>query len=385
MDGSQAVLAVTIAGAFVFGMVIVLLSCLKPQLAGQLNVPEERVTGLWAGMNLILVPMAFLGGLLCDLWDVRAVFVLGCVLIALALLGLRWATSYRAALLAFLVTGIGGGFLSTASIVLMPAAFFGRHEASASLNMGNVFFALGALVAPTLCDVLLRASGFRRTLGAGALLCLIPLVLIAFVSKEDANIGQSRPDLLMLLRDPMLWLAGAVFFLYAPLEGCLHTWGSTYLQNVGHSERKAAHLIAGFWSCFLLGRLVMAYFQHWRILDERWDPWVVVLLALGATVTLANLAGTVKRGSATTGLLLLGFFLGPIFPTLIGFLFSMYPNAPGTSFGTMFAIGSAGSVVFAPVIGARFHRQSAHRALRIPLFLGMLLMIVALFLGLAMG
>jgi len=61
-----------------------------------------------------------------------------------------------------------------------------------------------------------------------------------------------------------LWLAGAVFFLYAPLEGGLHTWSSTYLQNVGHSERKAGQLIAGFWSCFLLGRLAMAYFQHWR-------------------------------------------------------------------------------------------------------------------------
>src|SRR5262249_6214043 len=108
MGGSQAVLAVTVAGAFVFGMVIVLLSCLKPQLAGRLNVSEARVTGLWASMNLLLVPMAFLGGLLADLWDVRVILLLGCVLIALALLALRWATSYRAALLAFLVTGIGG-------------------------------------------------------------------------------------------------------------------------------------------------------------------------------------------------------------------------------------------------------------------------------------
>ncbi|MBI1916236.1 MAG: MFS transporter [Planctomycetes bacterium] len=385
MGGSQAVLAVTVAGAFVFGMVIVLLSCLKPQLAGRLNVPEERVAGLWAGMNLLLVPMAFLGGLLADLWDVRVVLLAGCVLIALGLLALRWATTYRGALVAFLVTGVGGGFLSTASIVLMPSAFFGRHEASASLNMGNVFFALGALLAPTLCDVLLRWGGFRRALGTGALLALVPLLLLAVVRREDANPGQPRPDVLELLRDPMLWLAGAVFFLYAPLEGCLHTWGSTYLQNVGHTERKAAHLIAGFWSCFLLGRLAMAYFQHWRILDEHWDPWVVVLLSLCATVTLANLAGTVKRGSATTGLLLLGFFLGPIFPTLIGLLFNHYPNEPGTAFGTMFAIGSAGSVFFAPVIGARFHRTSAQSALRIPLVLGMLLMIVSLFFGLAIG
>jgi fucose permease len=387
MGSSQALLAVTVAGAFVFGLVIVLLSCLKPQLASRLEVPEQRVSGLWAGMNVLLVPMAFLGGLLADVWDVRVVFVLGCLLIALGLMALRWATTYRGALLAFLVTGVGGGFLSTASIVMMPAALFGRPEASASLNMGNVFFALGALIAPTLADVLLRSGGFRRPLSVGALLALLPLGLIAFVSKEDAGTASLRPDLVGLLSDLRLWLASAVFFLYAPLEGCLHTWGSTYLQNVGHSERKAGQLIAGFWSCFLLGRLAMAYLQHWRFLEADWDRWVVIVLSCCATVTVANLAGTVKRGSATTGLLLLGFFLGPIFPTLIGVLFQerLFGSTPGTAFGIVFAIGSAGSVVFAPLIGARFHRKSAHSALRIPLFLGLLLMLVSTFFGLTLG
>jgi len=385
MIGSQAVLAVTISSAFLFGMVIVLLSCLRPQLATRLGVEEERVGGLWAALNFFLVPLTLLGGILADAWDVRGVVLVGSLLTALALVGLLTATTARGGLLAFLIMAAGGGFLSAGAMVLMPRAFFGPYEASASLNMGNVFFALGALVTPALADVLLRVFGFRRTLGFLALACLVPAVLVAFTGRQEVLGGQQRPEVLSLLLEPTLWLAGLVFFLYAPLEGCLHTWGTSYLQNMGHDERRAGRLLFGFWCAFLAGRLTAAFFQHWRVLPASWDPWLVVVLALCATVVLANLAGTVRRNSAANGLLMLGFCLGPIFPTLVGFLFRVYGNNPGTAFGVMFAIGSAGSVVFAPLIGAHFQRRNSQTALRIPLALGLLLLIVSLFFGLKLG
>jgi fucose permease len=387
MIGSQAVLAVTVSSAFLFGMVIVLLSCLRPQLAARLGVAEERVAGLWATMNFFLVPMMLLGGLLADAWDVRGVVLAGSLLTALALVVLLSATTMRVALLAFLIMAVGGAFLSAGALVLMPRAFFGPYESSASLNMGSVFFALGALVTPALTDVLLRAGGFRRTLGVLALTCLTPAVLIAFTRHfglEPATSGEAqRPEVLSLLLEPRLWLAGLVFFLYAPLEGCLHTWGTTYLQNMGHTERRAARMIFGFWWCFLAGRVVAAFLQHWRFPPEGW-PWVVVL-ALCVTVVLANLVGTVQRSSAAWGLLFVGFFLGPIFPTLIGLLFAHYGANPGTAFGVMFAIGSAGSLVLSPLIGARFNRRNAQTALRFPLALAMLLLIVSLFFGLTLS
>src|SRR5260370_30681946 len=109
MGGSQAVLAVAVSGAFLFGLVVVLLGCLKSQLAGRLGVTEGRVAGLWAAMNLVLVPTAFLGGLLADFWDVRGVFLLGSVLVALSLFALRLASSFAAAPAGVLSTGLRRG------------------------------------------------------------------------------------------------------------------------------------------------------------------------------------------------------------------------------------------------------------------------------------
>jgi fucose permease len=384
MVSSQAVLSLTVICAFSFGLVMVLLSNMRPQLADHLRLSEGQVGNLWAALNFVLVPMTFFAGILIDVAGIRPVILVGSLLSGFAFLILRAGGGYRRAMIAYLLTAAGGAAVGCSAIVLMPRAFFGTGESSASLNMGNVFFALGALVAPALADVLLRGLGLLRTLVILAVGSLLPALLVLLIDASELPTAQSS-DLLSLLTYEWVWLAGVVFFFYAPLEGCLHTWGASYLTHMGHDEKEVSRLISAFWSAFLLGRLGMAYLQHLRIFPEEWSPYIVLVLSLGATVMIGNLAGTVKKASSTLGLLMLGLFLGPIFPTLVGTMFRKYPAGHGTVFGTLFAIGSAGSLVFAPIIGSRFKRTNAQGALRIPLILGLLLMISALVFGFWLG
>lgn len=379
MTSSQTVLALTVCCAFTFGLVVVLLSSMRSHLAKHLHVAERRVDSLWAAMNFVLVPLTFLAGVVIDLGDIRLVIISGSVFLAAALLLLRSDGGFKRALLAYLLTAAGGASVSAAAIVLMPQAFFGPGEASASLNMGNVFFALGALVAPALADVLLRGMGLRHSMLVLALLVLTPAA-IALLIPSDSLPATGETDFVGLMTEPVVLLAAAVFFLYAPIEGCVHTWASSFLREVGGKENKTSHLIAAFWSSFLLGRLFMAYLQHLRVLPDNSERWIVCLLGLCATIMLGNMMGTMKGSirSAVWGLLLLGFFLGPIFPTLVGFLFAIYPSGQGTVFGLLFALGSAGSLFVGPVITSRVSHHSAQKALGIPLALGLLLMVVSL-------
>lgn len=381
MVSSQTVFALTIACAFTFGLYIVLLSSMRHQLAVHLGLGERAVANLWAGMNCVLVPFAFLAGLAIDLGDVRWVILASSASLCLALLFLQSGGRQRARLAALLAAA-GFAGIACAAMVLMPRAFFGSAEASASLNLGNVFFAFGALIAPALADVLLRSFGLKKSLVLLALAALVPGVLALLVPPQDVPAGEDV-DLRILLGDSVVWLAAAVFFLYAPLEGSLHTWAESYLRGLGKQDRDIPRLIGAFWSFFLLGRLTIAFLQHQHWLPESSDPgeverWMVCLMALGATVALGNLVGTVTGRGATFGLLMLGLFLGPLFPTLIGILFTRYNYGLGTLFGVVFAIGSAGSVIFAPLIAARMNRGLPQKALRIPLALSILLMVLTL-------
>jgi MFS family permease len=379
----HAVTWLTIAGAFVLGMVLSLLGSIKLELGRRLKIGETRTGGLLSVLHLTLIPLMLLGGLLLDRLGIRFMILAGCLFTGAALYTFTASYEYRWTVAAVALLGAGAACLSPATIVLMPDAFFGSDHVGASLNLGNVFFALGALITPTLVEVLLLGLGFRRAVISLGLLALVPAVIALFVSPEWP---EETTPLGLVFRESDLWLAGIVFALYMPIEYFLSTWTTTFLTYLGHREERAAWLLSGFWLAFLAGRVAMAFaeIEFPRVKWPQAEPWVIVSLAFFATVALGNLAGTVSRNRAGWGLILLGLLLGPIFPTLVSILFNSdkFAGASGTAYGAMFAIGSTGSFVLPPIIGAYARRTNIQHALRIPLLLAVGMFIAAVVLSL---
>ena len=222
----------------------------------------------------------------------------------------------------------------------MPRAFFGMDQTpAASLNLGCVFIALGALVTPVLSDVLVGLLEFRRAAIVLAALCLAPALAAALTPTEQLHVGVPAPDLLALMSDGNLWLVGLVFFFYAPLEGSVSVWATTYLTDLGMRERGAAWVLSAFWGAFLASRLLTALLLHWAAAP--WlAPWLLIVVGALAAAVVGNMIGTGHQASARLSLVLLGFVLGPIFPTLVGVAFRLAPAAPGTAYGAVFALGS---------------------------------------------
>jgi fucose permease len=388
MGGLNTVTAATIAGAFVFGMIVALLGSIKLALAKRFQIDEARVGGLLSALNLTLIPTMFLSGFLLDHWGVKPVMMLGSVLTALAFLGFLVGSSFRGALLCVAVLGLGGACVMTSSVVLMAKAFFGPEQQSASQNMGSVFYGLGALVIPTLADLLLRTVRFRTTMVILAVLALVPAAITLLPSGDDFTLRAEQADLvnvinLKLSASPALWLAGLLLFLYVPVEFAIATWATTYLTDLGYRESRAAWLLSGFWLTFLASRLGTAYLQLQGVLPPWTDAGVILLASVGAAVALGNLAGASSRGNAGLGLLLLGVALGPIMPTLVGIVFREFPvEKHGTAYGAVFAIGSTGSLILAPIIGAYARWRTVQLALRIPMILCLAITAVALLMGL---
>jgi fucose permease len=136
---------------------------------------------------------------------------------------------------------------------------------------------------------------------------------------------------------------------------------------------------------FLGARLVTALLQEGGTLPKNHAAaWYLEILALLAAVILGNMAGARTPLSAGLGLLLVGAFFGPIFPTLVGLLFLQFPHERGTAFGAMFAIGAVGNLLLPPLIGAHARRTNVQRALIIPMVLALLLALAILVFGLCL-
>jgi fucose permease len=396
-----AVTAVTISGAVVFGLVLALLGSIKLNLARRLDLGERQVAGLLSSFNLALIPMMLASGVLIDVLGARWVLFAGSIITTVGLFAMSRSPGYVRALLAVLLIGLGAAAVNTATVVLMPEAFFENHWVAA-LSLGHVFIALGALVTPALTDVLFRTIDYKRTIGLLAVLCLAPAVLTlpfgGYVNEVSppGNVRSLLPEHSLL----DLWLAGLVFFFYAPLEGAVSVWSTTYLRDLGSEEERKrnagteAWVLTGFWGLFLASRLLVAWLSsHNYKWAENWG-WYGVLITVPAVlsaVVLGNLAGTASRSHGRFGLLLVGFLLGPIFPTLLTMLFREYAGQPrGTLYGVLFSLGSVGSLMLAPLFGARATRvrardQSVQAAFRMPMWIALILAAVALVYALHAG
>ncbi len=376
----RAIIVTTISGAFVFGMVLALLGSLKLTLTKRLGIGEGLVGGLFSALNLALIPMMLFAGVLLDGLGVRGTLILGSTVTALALFGLSLRMTYRAAVASVLVAGLGAACVGTASVVLMPQAFdFGPGRVTAALNFGTMFLALGALVMPPVTDYLMRAVEFRKALGVLALACLVPALAALATPGADFGDATQAVPLGKLLANPFLLLAGLVFFFYAPLEGSISVWTTTYLTDLGFREKSAVWVLSGFWACFLVSRLFTAY-----LLPEGWDPWMTVLAGLLAAVVLGNLAGAPDANwrKVALGLLLLGLLLGPIFPCLVARVFKAFGDSRGTAFGEMYALGSVGSLILGPILGSRARSRNVQPTLRILVVVSLLMAAAALTLAL---
>jgi hypothetical protein len=369
----QAITALTIAGSVTFGLVLALLGHLKLTLARR--PPDQatrRIDRLLFLLNLALIPLMLLAGLLVDFWGPRPTIITGSILLALAFLSLSAGAAYKRTLVAVVVAAFAASAVGVSSLVLMPQGLFGLQQTTASLQYGLVLVALGGLLMPPLVDLLVRAIGFGRTMAVVAFLTLVPAFLSALapIEKPQAHLS----ELLPLLQSPSMWMAGIVFFCYAPLEGFISVWTTALLASSGQPQRQVRWL-TGFWSAFLVSRLVVAWIEHAGYLGDKWSGWFLVGTALLSVVALGNLAGATRALHAGKGLVILGVFLGPLFPLLVGMVFRLdhAHELPGTAFGLLYACGSVGGLALAPLVGLSARAQNIMIALRVPLFIALIM------------
>ncbi len=377
MPGIQAVTVLAIGGSFVCGLVLALFGALKLTLAEEGKTTGRRVGSLLAALNLCLIPMTLLAGVLVDRWGVRGVALGGSVALTAALLALSTRPAPPRDFVALLLAGLGASALWIASTVVMPQAFFGAGLATASVNLGYVFLALGALVAPGLLDVLVQGMGPKKALAVFAFVCLLPAFPAALAGEGALATPGEPADVAVLLRNETIWLAGLVAFFYVPLEAAVGGWATTYLVGFSQARRPGAWM-AAFWGAFVVSRLLTALAQDANVLRPTFDYWFLVLLALLAAVALGNLSATTRPGVARVGVVVLGLLLGPVLPTLIGTVLGSPIEEQGTALGVLFGMGSLGSLVLGPVVAHRSAGQSVRTALRLPMVLALVLTAVAL-------
>jgi fucose permease len=282
--------------------------------------------------------------------------------VACTLAGLYLATRppFAAFVLAQLIVGYGTGVLEAALNVYIA----GLPNSTTLLNRLHAFFGVGALAGPPLAAWILGFASWTVVWLVVSVAC-VPLVagfLLAYPGREQSApeahgtpVVHEAPDrpgtapappspaprglLHSALRDRGVQLGAAMLFVYVGVEIGVGNWGFSYLvQTRALPASLAGYTISGFWLGLTLGRFLIS-----PIAARAGATTAAMIYACLAGISAAIVAAWASPAVvACVAFGLLGFFLGPVFPTTMAIVPQLTrPRLVPTAIGVM----NAGAVI----------------------------------------
>jgi len=335
------------AGLFTFGVMTSFLGATLPELSTRLNFDLARGGALFSFLYLPQIVMVFLAGPLIDRFGKRPVLVVGFLLSAAALLGVAYAPTYASLGALLVVLGLGGCSAMSASNTLIPDLY--PENPSSALNLGNIFFGLGAIFFPGLVALLTERLGLTPTLWLIAAL-VASVALVAFLETfppAGAAGGFDWVEARRVALDPVVILLGWVLFFYSTLEISTAGFARTFLvQEFSATPQASKTILTVFWVALMLGRLAAS-----QIVKSVRGPRLVLAASVGAVAGLTLLAVAPNVVVATLGIVICGLSYAPVFPTTAGTASTHFPKLFGTVFGTLMTLALFGGAVGPPAIG----------------------------------
>jgi fucose permease len=242
----------------------------------------------------------------------RGALALGTATFALADFYTATRPPFAALVIVQVVLGYGTGLLESvlnAYVAQMP-------RPAGRVNRLHAFFGVGALLGPLLATWMLRSWSWPSVYLVIAAL-LLPLLAVVLVVFPKPGVSVEETVYRGLLRDTVrdrAVLLGALFLaVYVGLEISVGNWGFSFLvDGRGQSQLLAGYAVSGYWFGLTAGRFVISPTASRLGLGEVGTTFACLIGIVAATglIWLAS-----APAPATAGFAILGFFLGPVFPT----------------------------------------------------------------------
>jgi fucose permease len=289
-------------------------------------------------------------GLLIRWLGARGELALGAAVFAGLAFGIGLRPAFPLLLVLNLGLGLGTGIVDAglnAYLTTLPG-----H--TTLLNMLHAFFGVGALAGPVFATLILRDHPWQDVyllLGAAVIAPLIGfLTLYPDRAVPTADDDPATP-LITVLRRRAVQLAAVFLCLYVGIEVTVGNWSFSLLtQQKGADELLAGYVVSGYWLGLTLGRFLL------NAVATRAGMGVqAMMFTCVAGVTAATALTWLGPGGVvvTIGFGLIGFFLGPVYPTTIAVLPRLVPGRlVPTAVGLLVGASVVGGSVFPWLAGA---------------------------------
>ncbi|KAF1840640.1 MFS transporter-like protein [Cucurbitaria berberidis CBS 394.84] len=329
-----------------------------PLLSHHYNLTDLHVSLIFLAGPIGYVIAAQCSDTVHDRFGQRGVAVVGPLLqlVATGIVAAHW-DSFGVVLCAFAIQGLGTGLLDGSWCAW--AATMPKANTISGLLHGS--YSLGGAAGPFLVTVITtqrRAWWVWYYVLAGASFLEFVVLVSAFRNETASAYHQTKQFRLThtskistkaIFRYPATWLCAAYFLTYVGTETAISGWIVSFmLRNRGATPYIAGLSSSGYWVGMAFGRLILGFATDG--MGVRRATGLYFIFALGIEVLFAVLSSAAVSVALMT---LLGFFMGPLFPSGVVVLTRLLPgelHVAAVSF--VASLGQVGGAFLPFAIGA---------------------------------
>lgn len=317
-----------------------------PAISRSFTLPYAVVGRVFFFQGIGYFLSLLVGGFLGNLISQSLILRVGFVLATLGFLGITVFSSFSLVMFAFLLMGVGVGFIDC--MVNPIAAGIFTERPGETLNLIHAFFGLGSMMAPRFYALLSSGRyGWRDLYGvitaftASSLL----LFLFPFVPRKIHTTSSFR-GLLQVFHKRAFWLIGFTMLFYAGGVVTLNGWLVSYFVEQRMSTEKGALALSYFWLGLFVGRLVLS-----SLSDHLGHLNIIRFGSLGgAAAVFLSLSMPVGHLWGSLLIFIAGFNLSIVIPTTLAYAMTSFPKTASLASGWVLFNNGLGTLFF-PFLG----------------------------------
>ncbi|XWX01004.1 hypothetical protein V2A60_009029 [Cordyceps javanica] len=343
---------------FIMGMNDACIGALLPYIEPYYNVNYTEVSTLFA------VPFAgYIAAVLSNNWihyryGQRGVAFIGPICRVAGYLPIALHPPFPVLPIALLVAGYGNGIEDSG----YNAWVGNMHQANELLGLVHGAYGLGATISPLIASAMVTKSHLQwysfYYVMIGMVCCEFIAGMLAFWQHDGASYrkrlaydgeGKQRITTRHVLKQPLTWVVAVFLLGYVGVEVSLGGWIPTFMIKVRHAEPFLAGLsVTMFWLGLTLGRVILGF------VTGRIGEKLAITVYITLSIVLQLLYWLVPNFAASlVFIILLGFFLGPLFPAAIVTATKLLPPEYHVSaIGFAGGFGGAGAAIIPFGVGA---------------------------------
>ena len=335
------------AGLLLFGIGLITLGSVAPDLRSKFNLDEISSGTLFSIMPLGILAGSLVFGPICDKYGYKLLLVVSSLLMCVGFEGIAYTRDLTLLKLSVFFFGLGGGAINGATNAVVSD--ISATYKGAQLSMLGVSFGIGALGMPMVVGLLRNQMSSDNILGLVGLFAVAVAVFFATTKFPEPKQRQGFPirQSFALVKDNLLLLIAFFLFCQSSFEAIINNWTALFLvDRLAVQPEDALYGLSLFVAGLTVMRLLTgSVFRKTNVFTIMFVSFILILAGLLLLKT------SVSLSMAMVALILLGAGLAGGFPIMLGIVGDRYSKLSGTAFSFVLVIALIGNMLINYTMG----------------------------------